>query len=366
MSADAPFRPRWASPPGDTIRDAMVTRDLSIADFASSIDLPVSRVESLLAGREAISIDLAHRLSATIGGSVAFWLARDGQYQEDLVTVESDAWAGRLPFADMVAYNWSRRPTSWTDRIDVALEFFGVANFQEWQLQYGSAVQNARFRFAGSTKLNQEAVAVWLRRAEIEAEGTFKSPWNPTSFEDALRGDIRMLTVERDPQVFVPRLVELAAAFGVIVTVLRAPRGCQASGAARFIGGSPQVVLSARYLTDDHFWFTLFHECGHLLFHDTGATYVDQFEEKPEDHANAEEASASAFAADLLVSVEKLRALPQGPPKPLTIRRFARDAGVAPGIVVGQLQHLGKVGFSSGLNRFKRHYRWSGARLEKA
>jgi HTH-type transcriptional regulator/antitoxin HigA len=366
MSAEAPFRPRWASPPGDTIRDAMVARDMSMAEFALVLDWPASRLESLLAGREAISIDLAQRLSDRIGGSVSFWLARDGQYQEDLITVESDAWAGRLPFTDMVAYGWSRRPTSWIDRIDIGLEFFGVANYQEWELKYGSSVQNARYRFAGSTKLNQEAVAAWLRRAEVETEGMIVSPWNAVMFEDALRSDIRSLTVERDPKVFVPKLVELAAASGVIVTVLRAPRGCQASGAARFVGDRPQVVLSARYLTDDHFWFTFVHECGHLLLHGKTTTYVDQFEETPENNANSEESEASAFAADLLLSAESLRALPTGSPKPLAIRRLARDAGVAPGIVVGQLQHLGRIGFGSGLNRFKRHYRWAGTRLEKA
>jgi len=366
MTAEAPFRPRWASPPGDSIRDAMVARHMSMADFASVIDVPVSRLESLLAGREAISIDLARRLSEQIGGSVPFWLARDGQYQEDLIMVESDAWAGRLPFRDMVAYDWSRRPTSWTDRINVALEFFGVANFQEWQLKYGSSPQNARYRFAGSTKLNQEAVAAWLRRAEVETEKTTVSEWNPASFEEALRGDIRRLTVERDPEVFIPKLVELAAALGIIVTVLRAPRGCQASGAARFLGNRAQVVLSARYLTDDHFWFTFYHECGHLLLHGAAATYVDQFEEIPEDRADGEEAEANTFAADILISTDALRGLPSGSPTPLAIRRIAREAGVAPGIVVGQLQHLGRIGFGSGLNRFKRHFRWNGTRLERA
>jgi hypothetical protein len=28
------------------------------------------------------------------------------------------------------------------------------------------------------------------------------------------------------------------------------------------------AVMSFRYLTDDHFWFTLFHEIGHLILHE--------------------------------------------------------------------------------------------------
>jgi HTH-type transcriptional regulator/antitoxin HigA len=367
MIADRLFQPRWASPPGETIRDAIVGRRLTLEEFAGAMDLPVSRVESLLAGREPISIEIAQRLSNQIGGSVSFWLARDGQYQEDLGNVESDEWAGRLPFGDMVAYGWSRRPIDWKDRIDVALEFFGVANYEQWRLQFGPAMQSVRYRFAGSTQLDQVAVAAWLRRAEVEAAGSDTPEWNPDSFGEGLASEIRGLTLERDPEVFVPRLISLSAAAGVIVTVLRAPRGCQASGAARFLGDRAQIVLSARYLTDDHFWFTFFHECGHLLLHGaTTSTYVDQFEKVPEDHANVEESEASAFAAKLLVATGDLETLPSGSPSPLIVRRLARNAGVAPGVIVGQLQHLGRIGFESGLNRFKRHYRWSGTKLEKA
>jgi Zn-dependent peptidase ImmA (M78 family)/plasmid maintenance system antidote protein VapI len=339
---------------------------MSLMEFAGAVDLPVSQLESLLAGREPISIDLAQRLTEQIGGSVAFWLARDAQYQDDLATVESDAWARRLPFQDMVGYGWCRRPANWTDRIDVALDFFGVANYEEWRLQFGPSVQSARYRFAGATRLDYEAVAVWLRQAELEAADARTAEWSPASFEDRLRSDIRPLTLERDPQVFMPRLVALAAASGVVVTVLRAPRGCQASGAARLLNDRPQIVLSARHLTDDHFWFTFLHEAGHSLLHSPAATYVDEFEKAVDDHLNREESEASAFAASLLIRAEDLDSLPPGSPTPLAIRRLARNAGVSPGIVVGQLQHRGRVGFESGLNRFKRHYRWTGTKLERA
>jgi plasmid maintenance system antidote protein VapI len=86
---------------------------MSLQDFAGATDLPMSHLESLLAGREPISINVAERLTEHIGGSVAFWLARDAQYQDDLANIEGDAWATQLPFADMVAFGWCRRPADW-------------------------------------------------------------------------------------------------------------------------------------------------------------------------------------------------------------------------------------------------------------
>jgi hypothetical protein len=32
------------------------------------------------------------------------------------------------------------------------------------------------------------------------------------------------------------------------------------------------VILSFRYLSDDHFWFTFFHEIAHLLLHNASLT----------------------------------------------------------------------------------------------
>ena len=35
------------------------------------------------------------------------------------------------------------------------------------------------------------------------------------------------------------------------------------------------IILSFRYLSDDHFWFTFFHEIGHLLLHKEDLTFID-------------------------------------------------------------------------------------------
>jgi plasmid maintenance system antidote protein VapI len=99
MERSPDFAPRWASPPGKTIRDALVERGLSLEVFAESIGVPDPRLQGLLSGSETISIELARRISTSIGGSVEFWMARDGQYRDDLARVEADRWAQSLPIS---------------------------------------------------------------------------------------------------------------------------------------------------------------------------------------------------------------------------------------------------------------------------
>jgi Zn-dependent peptidase ImmA (M78 family) len=153
----------------------------------------------------------------------------------------------------------------------------------------------------------------------------------------------------------------------VVVVIVRAPRGCPASGAARTLSnGRRLIVLSARHLSDDHLWFSFFHEAGHVLLHDKSSTYVDEFEPVVGEAIGTEESEADEFAEAELIGEASIMHLRTMALTPREIVRAARNAGTSPGVIVGQLQHHGRLGFRTRLNRFKRRYRWDGPNLEKA
>ena len=197
------------------------------------------------------------------------------------------------------------------------------------------------------------ATATWLRQGEIEAQRVDCAPWHPDSFHNCLK-EIRRLTRIKEPQRFLPRLQTLSAAHGVAVAVVRPPAGCRASGATRFLSSERALLLlSFRYLSDDHFWFSFFHEAGHLLLHG-GSKWVLEGTTKVMDEM---ERQANEFAeSELIPSALRDDFWALGPDSREVIR-FARRAGVSPGIVVGQLQHHGRVAHSQ-LNGLKRRYAW--------
>ena len=121
------FAPRWASPPGETIRDTLVERGLALEVFAESIGLPGPRLQGLLSGSETISIELARRISSSIGGSVEFWLTRDGHYRDDLARVEADRWAQSLPISQMAEFGWIDRSTGWQTQINFVSQLLRCA-----------------------------------------------------------------------------------------------------------------------------------------------------------------------------------------------------------------------------------------------
>ncbi|TCN39317.1 plasmid maintenance system antidote protein VapI [Kribbella orskensis] len=364
MPSNATFAPRWASPPGDTIREALDERGLSLTQFADMMACSPERASGLLDGAEPISLELGRRLADTIGATTQFWMSRDAQYRDDLDRVNADRWAESLPTAEMRKLGWLPKTSDWHERLDACLQFFGVPDLRTWDDTYGSLLATAKFRTSPKIRTDEAAVAVWLRQGEVEAQHLNVGRWNPARFRDVL-ADAKSLTREKDPAIFLPALTTLCASAGVAIVVVRSPQGCPASGVARRLGsGNPLLVLSGRHRSDDHLWFTFFHEAAHALLHDPGLVFVDEL--APGSPAASDvEREADKFAEDILCPRSLLEMLPSGRITTRDVIRASRAAGVAPGIVVGQLQHNGMLGYDQ-LNSLKRRYRWNGSNLEIA
>jgi HTH-type transcriptional regulator / antitoxin HigA len=348
------FCPQWASAPGETIADILSERNMSEDEFARKLGQSADHARSLLQGRSTITIAIARQLERTVGGSVEFWIARDYQYRQQTARLrEADQeWLSQLPLADMVRFGWITPEPHPSEEVRACLRFFDVANVSNWHETYNGLQQMVAFRTSPSFDSQPAAVITWLRRGEIESYSVKCNPWNPEAFRTSLP-EIRSLTRQQDPYQFLPALTDLCAASGVALVIVRAPRGCRASGATRFL--SPQkalLQLSFRYLTDDHFWFTFFHEAGHLLLHGRDEFFL----EGPETPSTQQEEQANEFAANTLVPLD-LRDEMLRLKTSRAIIRFARRIGISRGVVVGQLQHLGRLGHDQ-LNGLKARYQW--------
>jgi HTH-type transcriptional regulator / antitoxin HigA len=350
------FQPNWASAPGDTIADVLEEKKLSLAVFSKHIGCSIDETKDLLAGRIAMTLILARKLESELGSSVEFWMSRDFHYRDSVTRLgnaETKEWLADLPIGDMVRFGWIR-PVEASREVAACLRFFDVPDIQTWHAKYASLHQNVAFRSSPSFESREGAVAAWLRQGEMEARSMRCKSWNPDAFATQLT-QVRGLTRQKNPSDFVQSLRDLCAPAGVAVVIVRAPNGCRASGATRFLSDRQALLqLSFRYLSDDQFWFSFFHEAGHLLLHGRNGFFLEGIGTP----ATPQEDEASAFAERILVPPEwRDRMLALGSNSREVIR-FARRLGISPGIVVGQLQHYGRVKRSH-LNGLKRRFTWS-------
>jgi len=95
------------------------------------------------------------------------------------------------------------------------------------------------------------------------------------------------------------------------------------------------------------------HEAGHILLHGKREVFVES-----QGAESQEEDEANRFAADHLIPAEEFRQFREQAPFTSTrIKSFASMLGIAPGIVVGRLQHERLITFKE-FNQLKRRFVW--------
>ena len=370
MKSDV-FLPDWASAPGDTIADILEERNIPIDDFAASLECTVDAADALLRGRKEVTISLARKLNQVLGPSTEFWMSRDFHYRRDMERLhgEGQDWLRDLPVVDMINFGWLNPIPHPSEELKACLRYFNVSTISEWHTKYRSLQEMATFRTSRSFDSRPASVAAWLRQGEIQAEAIPCDTWDPESFHSSLT-DLRGLTRQKDPNRFIPELQGVCSQSGVAVVIIRPPNGCRASGATRFISPNKAILqLSSRHLTDDQFWFTFFHEAGHLLMHGQRTLFSDDLLETPawiieglEETKSSREREANDFAGRILVPTNHMQQLRTTRTDPKSVIRFALRLGISPGVVVGQLQYSGRIGFNQ-MNRLKRRYRWEDCKL---
>lgn len=353
--ADSTFQPNWASPLGETITRLMNRADIHPLDLAHKLDMTVNEVRSVIAGIEPISSEIAEGLSTALGGSAAFWQKRDADFRQSVAGVPIErrydvSWLKSFP--DLADFGWINPAKSEQDKAERLLDFFGIQHFSQWKFRYPEASSVSAFRTSHAFDTRHESVSSWLRQGERVADSIECADWNPKKFEARL-GEIRTLTKNRFPTRFFPELRRICAECGVALVAAPTPVGCPASGATQFLKRSKAMMMvSFRFKSDDQFWFSFFHEAGHLILHDIDAVFID---DNLDSGNSKEEAEANTFAQNILIPEEDRPAMLRLPRRSEAVIRFAVKMGVAPGIVVGQMQKAGVLPYQY-LRHLKRRY----------
>lgn len=322
--------------------EVLEERGITQAELADRTGRPRKTINEIVKGKAAITPETALQLEKVLGVPADFWNARESRHRESLAKrheaerFESElAWIDKFPVRAMRKLRLIPEQPDKMSTLYSLLKFFGIASPDQWQTVWrDAAFQGAAFRKA--KKSNGFALSVWLRCGQLAGEKATCADYDAVAFRESLR-DIRKLTLLQ-PGQFQPLLTELCGRCGIVVVFIRELPGSGASGATFWTKGHsrPVIMLSLRYKTDDNLWFTFFHEAAHILLHGKKDVFIEGVGREDE-----REEEANRFAADFLIPADRLRAFLSKPGHLSHDRivRFATDLGIAPGIVVGRLQH---------------------------
>lgn len=360
MSEQGDFRPNWTSLPGETISALVSQKGLTLEHCAKQMKRSKSFLQNLIEGQVQIDDEIAKELNAVLGGSINFWVNRQLQFNKDAGRISAEkeaAWIKQFPIKEMLGAGWIKDSGN---RVADCLNFFGVPNIPSWEATYGQIFAETAFRKSPTFASQLGPTAAWIRHGEIKGHEIACKAWDMELFEQTLF-EVKSLTRKKYPKDFLPALKHACAKCGVALVIAPSPTGCRASGVTKFLSERKALILlSFRYLSDDQFWFTFFHEAGHLLLHGNKKMFLEGIQEGTLSDVEAE---ANAFAGEHLIPHHLQAELSKLRGNQKDIIRFAMKAGVSPGIVVGQMQFYDYVS-KKYLNGFKRTYAWDDIPLD--
>jgi HTH-type transcriptional regulator/antitoxin HigA len=350
-------------PPGEYLEEVIEELGMSKDELAKRMDRPAPKLSAIFKGNKAITPDTALQLEKVVGVPAHVWtgleaeyrlaLARSRQDEEQRRLKEESHLVKRFRYADLVKLGVVAKKTRPTDKVMELQRFFGVAS-----LNTVSSLRRYQTAFrAGRPERSPEAVAAWLRIGELQAQGLRCAPFQKKRLTHSLE-TVRTMTLQ-SPEGFQEELHQLLAESGVALVLCPHLSGTYAHGATFWLGRDKAVVMmTLRYKWADVFWFSLFHELGHILSPTSNHQVVILEGDNADAAQKGLEDEADQFAADTLIPRKPYRAfVKERRFYAEDIERFARQVGISRGIVVGRLQKEGHIK-ASWHNSLRMRFEW--------
>ncbi|MGI6594373.1 MAG: HigA family addiction module antitoxin [Christensenellales bacterium] len=335
-----------ATPPGETIKEQLIDRGISQKEFALRMDMSEKHISKLINGEVQLTTDVAIRLEMVLGLPANFWSKLEHIYREKLIKVqkENDLMADfeiakKMPYREMVLNHWIPDEKNPADKVFNLRKFFEVVRLD---LLKESPINNVNFRKLGENRSSDYTLLAWAQKAKIEARKETVAPINIKKLENNLQ-NIRNMT-QMNPEEFSKKLQKILADCGIAIVYLPHIGGSFLHGATFYDG--PKIVLgmTVRGKYADRFWFSLFHEFGHIVLGHLGK------------QSETDEISADEFARDTLIPYKNWdQFVRENKFNKNNIINFANAIGIDPGIIVGRLQKEQYIDFNS-LNSLKTQY----------
>jgi Plasmid maintenance system antidote protein len=348
------FDPDYAIPPGETLKEVMESLDMTQKELSVRTGLTVQTLNRISKGEQPITYETANKLELTTGIPARMWNNMESQYREQLTKtrereqLESDLdWLKTIPTRELIKRNAIAHQKEKSLLLRETLKLYGVSSVSAWKDIWEKPGVAARRSHCFETCPGP--ASAWLRLGEIEAYQIDCKPFDKNKFSMAVNA-IRQFTVKA-PDEFIPEMRILCSKAGVALSLIPEMKKVPWNGATRWLSASKaMILLNLRGKMEDQFWFSFFHEAGHILYDSKKDVYINDG-----SLDDPRELNANKFAAETLIPHDReqeiihLRSHAE-------VKQIAHELGISSGIVVGRFQHLTRKW--NQFNNLKHKFEW--------
>lgn len=351
MSVVNQYIPDIVFHPASTLNEKLEEMGMSRKEFALRTGKPEKTIIAVLKEESSITPEMAILFENVTNIPAKFWINKQSRYNEYLARIKQEEaidvaidWASDFPYLEMSKNEWVPTTRKKEERARNLLSFFGIASHRAWDSLY----LESDLKVAAYTSLKQthesHAISAWLRQGELQSKYVDASIFDIKKLKSNIP-QMRILMIEQ-PINFFKQLQTLCLEAGVILLYTPKLPKVPLSGSTRWINNTPLIQLTARYKRNDNFWFTFFHELGHIILHGKKYISLENVDFAAADFDKEEE--AHQFAIKYTFTKEQEEEVLKHDLTEQKIIDFAKKFNTHPAMIIGRLQHDGHINYNIG------------------
>lgn len=357
MAKQNQYFPQIAFHPGETLTEKLEELGMGPKEFAVRTGKPEKTIIAIIKEKSSITPEMAVQFEHVLKIPAHFWLNMQRNYDEFLAREEqkvllskSTGWAKLFPLAEMIKKGWLPQNSTLESKTAGLLAFFSLSSHIAWEDYYLNQQLKVVFRISLAHTKEPYAISAWLRKGDLQAAELSSENYNDKNFKEALP-EIKSI-MAKHPADFFKKLQTSCLNAGVKVVHTPCLPKAPIAGSTRWLNDTPLIQLSGRYNRNDSFWFTFFHEAGHILLHGKKDIFLEKIDYSERDIIKEEEADNFAIKWTL-TKEEEQEIIDSAPLNERDIISFARKFNTHPAIIIGRLQHDKLISYGLGRQFFK-------------
>ena len=347
--------------PGETIADVLQDRGITQTELAIRTGVTPAYISNVIAGKKDISANFALALEYALDVPKSFWLNLQANYDSELLELNEEQTISeaerriRDELTDVVKYLRKCGKMPLRESKDASIlslrKALGISDISK----LGDVIPGGAFRMAPSQHANPYVLGAWLRLCQIMGDNRTIEVQYDISRIDNLIFEIKKIMLDTKSNIQ-EALRNVMKNYGIDFSVVKNFRGAPVQGyLSQKNDGTCQMVLTIRGAYADIFWFSLFHELGHLVNGDIGknSKFIDNGSDEDKER------KADLFASNKLINPKDYSLfIEQNNFTIDAIERFAASQNIMPYVVIGRLQKESYLRYDQ-YSSYKLRYKWA-------
>lgn len=346
--------------PGETLKEVLESNNMLQEELAERTGFSAKHISEVVNGKKGISPKLAKSLEYVFGIPATFWINLQGIYDKEIIEFEEKNNISKNEFEivkkikPILQYAVSKKIVeNYSNEVEAVLLTRNICGVKDLNYVEKILSNQVAYRTAENQKIDQYVLYVWQRVCELIAtNNTIEKKYEIEKLKENLE-NIKQLMFEENPNIMIKKLKEIFANCGIIFELVKHFSGAPVQGFIEKKNNKIILCMTIRKSYADIFWFTLFHEIGHILNGDIEYNKIDYYIDNEE-----KENEADIFAKNYLINCEEYKEfLDKGDFTETSVKKFAKLQRVEPFIIIGRLQKDNILKYNM-FNNLKTRYKW--------